>query len=198
MAEMNKEFQGLYENLKNTLGGDEEPLRANLEAALRPMYEQSRAQLEEQRRANNAAIDVDAYSRGMGDSTWVTDSKLQQLRGLNNSLASLEANYNNQLFTQLQNALQDRDNTAWTRAMQMYQLNHSGGGSGSAKQPEVQIQGTQGNADPLNLRGFVYEAYLRAKKEADRIKNAVLNPSPYSSTRPNVGGGSSKNNFVRE
>lgn len=127
----NEEFQGIYDSILASMG-DDATLKANLEAALRPMYEQSRAQLEEQRRANNAAIDVDAASRGMGNSTWVTDAKLQQLRGLNSGLASLDANYNNQLYSALLNAIQDRDNTAYNQAMQWWQYDQSKkGGSGS-------------------------------------------------------------------
>ena len=179
MAEMNKEFQDLYDNLKTSLGADEATLRANLEAALRPMYEQSRAQLEEQRRANNAAIDVDAYSRGMGNSTWVTDAKLQQLRGLNSDLASLEANYNNQLFTQLQNALQDRDNTAWQRAMQMYQLKRSGSGSGSGSGGNG-VSGGNGGGNGVpegDLLGYI--AYLKELR-ANELRRKNNQKSDYA------------------
>ena len=83
----------------------EEELRYNIESALRPLYDQSIAQLEAQRLAQNAAIDVDAYSRGMGGSTWVTDAKLQALRGINANIASLEADYNTKLYNQLQDAI---------------------------------------------------------------------------------------------
>ena len=83
----------------------EEELRHNIESALRPLYDQSIAQLEAQRLAQNAAIDVDAYSRGMGGSTWVTDAKLQALRGINANIASLEADYNTKLYNQLQDAI---------------------------------------------------------------------------------------------
>lgn len=83
----------------------EDQLRANIEAALRPLYDESIARLEEQRRAQNAAIDVDAYSRGMGGSSWVTDAKLQTLKGINANIASLEADYNTKLYNQLQDAI---------------------------------------------------------------------------------------------
>jgi hypothetical protein len=83
----------------------EEELRHNIESALRPLYDESIAQLEAQRLAQNAAIDVDAYSRGMGGSTWVTDAKLQALRGINANIASLESDYNTKLYNQLQDAI---------------------------------------------------------------------------------------------
>lgn len=126
----NEEFQGIYESILNSMGSDDD-LRAKLEAALRPMYEQSKAELERQRLAGNAAIDVDAASRGMGNSTWVTDAKLQNLRNAENGLASLGANYNNTLFTNLLNAIQDRDDKAYQQAMQWWQNSQSGrGGKG--------------------------------------------------------------------
>ncbi len=132
----NKEFQEIYDNIYASMG-DDDTLKANLEAALRPMYEQSVAQLQQQRIANNAAIDVDAASRGMGNSTWVTDAKLRQLRGESDQLASLNANYNNQLYSALLDAIKDRDDNAYNRALQMYNLNHRGGsGSGSSGVPD--------------------------------------------------------------
>ena len=74
----NKEFQDIYDGIIASMGTDDQ-LKANLEAALRPLYEQSLEQLQQRRRENNAAIDVDAASRGMGNSTWVTDAKLRKL-----------------------------------------------------------------------------------------------------------------------
>ena len=83
----------------------EEQLRKDIEAALRPLYDQSLEALEAQRLAQNAAIDVDAYSRGLGRSTWVTDAKLQALKGFNANVASLNADYNTKLYNQLQDAI---------------------------------------------------------------------------------------------
>lgn len=187
----NKEFQDLYDNLKTSLGGDEATLRANLEAALRPMYDQSRAQLEEQRRANNATIDVDAYSRGMGNSTWVTDAKLQQLRGLNNSLASLEANYNNQLYSQLLNALQDRDDTAWNRAMQMYQLNHSGGSGGGSGSGQNNLDWLLGRIGQITEQKSVdprasMNTLLDPPQGVKPTNRAIVNPWNYGKVEQNV------------
>ena len=122
-----EKFQEIYDSILASMG-DDDTLKANLEAALKPMYDQSVQQLQQQRIANNAAIDVDAASRGMGNSTWVTDAKLRQLRGESDQLASLNANYNNQLYTSLLNAIQDRDDKAYSQAMQWYQLKNSGGG----------------------------------------------------------------------
>ena len=125
----NEEFQSIYDSILASMG-DDDTLRANLEAALRPMYEQSLAQLQQQRLAGNAAIDVDAYSRGMGNSSWVTDAKLQNLRNAESNIASLNANYNNTLFTNLMNAIADRDDKAYNQAMQWWQYNESKKGDG--------------------------------------------------------------------
>lgn len=133
-----EEFQSIYDNIYASMG-DDATLQANIEAALRPLYEQSKQQLEAERIARNADIDVDAFSRGMGNSTWVTDAKLRQLRSSESALASLDASYNNQLYNALLAAQQNRDDTAWDRAMQMYQLGRSGrgGGGGNKQQPTI-------------------------------------------------------------
>ena len=126
----NEDFQKIYDSIYASMG-DDATLKANIEAALKPLYEQSKQQLEEQRIARNADIDVDAASRGMGNSTWVTDAKLRQLRSNASALASLDANYNSQLYNALLGAMQDRDNNAYNQALQMYQIAQQGkGGSG--------------------------------------------------------------------
>lgn len=132
----NKEFQDIYDGIISSMGTDDQ-LKANLEAALRPLYEQSLEQLQQRRRENNAAIDVDAASRGMGNSTWVTDAKLRQLKDIEGNIATLDANYNNQLFGQLQDAIKDRDANAYNQAMQWWNIGQKGkGGSGSSGTPD--------------------------------------------------------------
>ena len=155
----------------------EEELRYNIESALRPLYDQSIAQLEAQRLAQNAAIDVDAYSRGMGGSTWVTDAKLQALRGINANIASLEADYNTKLYNQLQAA-----------------VGHGGGGGGGGA-PQVDPNG-----------GLSYEDYLKAiaaaNKGASNVSGAVGNAfANFNSNKisPKVAGGIGDNkNMVKQ
>ena len=119
------EFMSLYNNFRNGMGMDDATLKANLEAAMRPGYDQSIAALDRARREGNAEIDVDAASRGMGDSTWVTDAKLRNLRNTENNIADLNANYNATLYNQLLNAMQNRDanalNNAWNWAQMQNQ-----------------------------------------------------------------------------
>lgn len=157
----NADFQKIYESIIGSMGTDDQ-LRANLEAALRPMYEQSKAELEQQRRVNNAAIDVDAYSRGMGNSTWTTDAKLQNLRNAESNLASLGANYNNTLFTNLMNAIADRDKNAYNQAMTFWQYDQAKKGGGGPSGPAV-IPNTASYDDWLKAQqgvGNVYDKIL--------------------------------------
>lgn len=183
----NKEFQKIYDNLRASLGSDDE-LRSRIEAALRPMYDQSRAQLEEQRRANNAAIDTDAYSRGMGNSTWVTDAKLQQLRGMSNSMATLDANYNNQLFGALYDALKDRDDTAYNQAMQWWQIGQKKSGGSGGRTPAFTLTETPPK------KTLTWEQWLAQQRDT---KQTELIPRPVGGK---VGGqlGGSNVPMVRE
>ena len=52
----------------------------------------------------------------MGNSTWVTDAKLQNLRNAENSRAQLEGDYNATLYNALLNAIQRRDDNAYSQA----------------------------------------------------------------------------------
>ena len=177
-----EKFQEIYDSILASMG-DDETLKANLEAALKPLYDQSVQQLQQQRIANNAAIDVDAASRGMGNSTWVTDAKLRQLRGESDQLASLNANYNNQLYTSLLNAIQDRDDKAYSQAMQWYQLKNSGGGGGS-RTPTGYFDGTQWwDSRDAYLESVREKAKIRAEIEADKARNKPT-PKPSPSHTP--------------
>lgn len=110
-----EDFDALYKSILNGMG-DNATLQANIEAALRPQYDKSIAELNQQRIERNAEIDVDAASRGMGNSTWVTDAKLRQMRGTEDAIADLNANYNSTLYSALADAIKDRDNNAYNQA----------------------------------------------------------------------------------
>lgn len=114
------DFQKIYNSIYAAMG-DDATLRANIEGALKPLYQQNKEDLEAQRIARNAEIDVDAASRGMGNSTWVTDAKLRQMRASESALAALDANYNNQLYSNLADAMKDRDNLAFNQAQALWQ-----------------------------------------------------------------------------
>lgn len=167
----NEEFQGIYDSILASMG-DDATLKANIEAALRPSYDMSRQQLDRQMRENNAAIDVDAASRGMGTSSWVTDAKLQQLRGLSDDFANLEASYNSTLYGQLLDAIRERDDNAYSQAMQMYQLNHKGGSGGGSGSPT--IGKTPLTFDEwLSVQNAVWNNPLKVRQDAANVQNAI-------------------------
>lgn len=185
----NEEFQGIYDSILASMG-DDDTLKANIEAALKPMYDQSVQQLQQQRIANNAAIDVDAASRGMGNSTWVTDAKLRQLRGESDQLASLNANYNNQLYSALLDAIKDRDDKAYNQAMQWWQINRQGKG-GSGKNPDWLKDLLEGDAGvqkrtSVAPNGYINDLMTEPPKGIKGLNRAVVNPWNYTKLNPKV------------
>lgn len=154
----NAEFQKIYEQIYNSMG-TEDSIRDSIEAALRPQYDKAIADLQEQRLAQNAAIDVDAASRGMGNSTWVTDAKLQRLKALSANIANLEGDYASQLSSAVYNALQGKEDDAYDRALDWFnyeQANKPKGGGGSR---------AGDNDEPiytLNGKQYTYEEYIAA------------------------------------
>lgn len=79
----------------------ESSLRAKLENALRPAYDKQIAARQQQTAKNRAAVDADAAARGMGSSTWVTDSKNR----LNNAEATDVSNLNSDYISNLSSQL---------------------------------------------------------------------------------------------
>lgn len=128
-----------------TVSSDE--LQSQIAAMLRPAYEQAIANRKEATNENRALIDVDAYSRGMGPSTWATDAK-GRLEGKESAdVANLESNYSAALAEALLKQLNENramsmnaKNNAYTMALKLYQLaeaqrereesSYSGGGGG--------------------------------------------------------------------
>ena len=206
-----EDFQSIYDSIYASMG-DDATLRANIEAALKPMYEQSKQQLEQQRIARNADIDVDAASRGMQTSSWVTDAKLRQLRSSQDQLAALDANYNNQLFTALMNAQQNRDQNAYNQALQMYQLSQKGsgggGGSGSAggfwadgqywdnaQAYSDYVLGNASGSTPAVENGYTSDPFSYRKKRLVNNGNGLVGRIGSGKT-PNFGGGTMDSNTV--
>ena len=68
---------------------------------LQPQYDMSVRQRQEQTKQNQAAIDVDSASRGMGASTWTSDSKSRQLMAEASDVANLGSNYTSTLAQQV-------------------------------------------------------------------------------------------------
>lgn len=70
-----------------------ESITEQVRGYLQPQYESAVRQRQEQTKQNKAAIDVDAASRGMQPSTWVSDSKTRQLNAEASDIADLGSDY---------------------------------------------------------------------------------------------------------
>ena len=131
----------------------QDQLATQIAAYLRPQYDRAIASRQQQTLQNRAATDVDAASRGMGSSTWVTDVKNQAAKAESSDIANLESSYSAQLMESLLNQYNQMtanklnvdtanaqlraqyEQMAYDRAADMYNLTQkkSGSGSGSKK-----------------------------------------------------------------
>jgi len=135
----------------------EEVLSETIRNWLRPAYEQAIRSRREQTERINAELDADAWSRGMGSSTYLSDVKERQYRGELRDVDALESDYASTLAGHLYDAMKAQQekkievdefnageiNRAREKAMEAAQalyltyLSGSGsrgsGGSGSAK-----------------------------------------------------------------
>lgn len=119
---------------------DLDSITEQLAQIYRPQVERAIAQRIGATKQQKAAIDVDAASRGMGTSTFVTDAKNRIMNAEAADIAGLESDYASQLagnaLTQYQNYLSDKlkldqynqqlaasmEGAAYDQAMQQYQL----------------------------------------------------------------------------
>ena len=143
----------------------EEVLSETIRNWLRPAYEQAIQNRREQTERINAELDADAWSRGMGQSTYLSDVKERQLEHESRDVDTLESNYASALAQQLYDAMKaqqseqlevDRFNAeqinrarekAAAAAQSLYQAYLSGAshGSGSAS-AQAQGQGASGTS----------------------------------------------------
>lgn len=84
----------------------EAALRAQLANALRPQVDTAIEARRELTRENTAALDVDAWARGMGKSTYLTDVKERQMDDEADDIARMEQEYSATLASLLMEALQ--------------------------------------------------------------------------------------------
>ena len=84
-------------------------IKSALQRVIRPSYDRSVQNRREATKANRAAIDADAASRGIGASTWVTDAKQRQNSAEARDIANLNADYNSALYNALMNRLAQQD-----------------------------------------------------------------------------------------
>lgn len=127
---------------------DKDEIKSYVESYLRTAYDQSIENRRKQTEADRAMIDLDAYSRGMGGSTWVTDAKQRLQDAEADDIAKMEANYqaglNEAVLNQYNQAVAQglaAQNNAYDLAKDLYSLGQnakagvgsvssSGGGSG--------------------------------------------------------------------
>ena len=83
----------------------EEVLSETIRNWLRPAYEQAIQSRRDQTQRINAELDADAWSRGMGQSTYLSDVKERQYQGEQNDVDTLESNYASALAGQLYDAM---------------------------------------------------------------------------------------------
>ncbi len=86
----------------------EEVLSETIRNWIRPAYEQAIQNRREQTQRINAELDADAWSRGMGQSTYLTDVKERQLRGESRDVDTLESDYASTLAGQLYDAIKEQ------------------------------------------------------------------------------------------
>lgn len=104
-----KDFQSLLSGYAPTISytpASREELEKDISSYLRPAYDMAIDQRKEATVANKANIDVDAASRGMGSSTWVTDVKDRAQDSEARDIATLESQYAAAKAQQLMSALQ--------------------------------------------------------------------------------------------
>jgi hypothetical protein len=86
----------------------EEVLRDTIGNWLRPAYEQAIQNRRERTERINAELDADAWSRGMGESTYLTDVKERQREGEARDVDTIESNYAATLAGELYNAIRSQ------------------------------------------------------------------------------------------
>lgn len=148
-------------------------ITASVEAYMRNAYDQSIADRKKATEEQRAMIDLDAYSRGMGGSTWVTDAKQRLEDEEADDIAKIEANYQaglseavlNQYNAAVAQGLAAKDN-AYALAAQLYNLGQnakagvsgmasSGGGGGggyaATKKPSGSSSYSSSNSGSSNI-----------------------------------------------
>ena len=131
-------------------------ISALLAKSLRPVYDSAIARRRETTAAYNANLDADAYARGIGSSTYVTDVKQRNYRDESRDVETLESSYGAQLAEKLYDALAaqskqqlevDKFNAeqinnaasrAYSAATALFNASKSSGSSGAAKTADAE------------------------------------------------------------
>jgi hypothetical protein len=87
---------------------DESVLSETIRNWLRPAYEQAIQNRRLETERINAELDADAWSRGMGQSTYLSDVKERQYRGESRDVSTLESGYASELAGHLYDAMKEQ------------------------------------------------------------------------------------------
>ncbi len=149
----NEAFETFYEKAKKDYAPqlatytplDEQTLAERIGAVLRPLYDRAIAAIFRGNRRQDAELDADAISRGMGSSTFVTDVKRRQDNAAADDVRELESDYGTKLADQLYKAMEgERD-----RMLEVEKFN--------AQQRNAAME------QAFAAAKYLYQAYLEAK-----------------------------------
>lgn len=180
---------------------DEKVLSETIGKWLRPAYEQAIQARREQTERANAELDADAWSRGMGQSSYLSDVKERQYRGEASDIDALEGSYASELAGHLYDAMKEQQqmkidvdkfnaeqmNHAHEQAMSaaqalyqslLSQAGSHGGGRGSSS--AANAQGASGNSMLQSLLDGMGNA---SKTDYRTIANTVARMSPQERSR---------------
>ena len=176
---------------------DKDEIKSYVESYLRTAYDQSIENRRKQTEADRAMIDLDAYSRGMGGSTWVTDAKQRLQDAEADDIAKMEANYqaglNEAVLNQYNQAVAQglaAQNNAYALAKDLYSLGQNakagvgsvsssggsgvggggGGGGYSYRRSKKKSSGSRGSSGSGNM---TYTQWLMNANDGDIFKAAV-------------------------
>ena len=174
---------------------DKDEIRSYVESYLRSAYDQSIEDRRRQTEKNRAMIDLDAYSRGMGGSTWVTDAKQRLQDAEADDIAKMEANYqaglNEAVLNQYNQAVAQglaAQNNAYDLAKDLYSLGQNaragvgavassgggGGGGGYSRTAAKRSSGGRGSGGSGGAGGNkTYTQWLMDANNGDIFKAAV-------------------------
>ena len=149
----NQAFETIYEKAKKDYAPqlvtytplDEQTLAERIGAVLRPLYDKAIAAIFRGNQRQDAELDADAISRGMGSSTFVTDVKRRQDNAAADDVRELESDYGMKLADQLYKAMEgERD-----RMLEVEKFN--------AQQQNAAME------QAFAAAKYLYQAYLEAR-----------------------------------
>ena len=179
---------------------DEKTLSETISKWLRPAYDQAIQARREQTERVNAELDADAWSRGMGQSSYLSDVKERQYRGEERDVDALEGSYASELAGHLYDAMKEQQqmkidvdkfnaeqmNHAHEQAMNAAQalyhamLSRAGSGGGRSSSSAANAQGTSGSS---MLQSLVDGMGNASKTDYRTIANTVARMSPQERSR---------------